>query len=1062
MELEKILESLEKRGITRKQLPKAVQKREGQLVEFNVNKIYNAVYNAAESVGGHDEDKACDVTAEVIKRLNGKRNGVETVDSLNEITVNTLNDMGYDGVAHAFHDYSKKRKIVRDTLGVVGSTKGKGSTDSFLMVSSFSSEASSGWDRNRIVRSLIDESGIDLDSAKSIAKVVENNIVLSQFPMVTTQLIRELAHTEMLKRGMVENAGKYQNLGIPQSDLENILFSKNKENSNIQANNPEAVAFSISGRMSKDYALNSLFTKDIAKAHTAGEIHLHDLDLPFRVYCSAHSLEYLKKYGLKLDNLQTASSPAKHTEALTGHLNTFFAAMQAYYAGALGVGYTNIFYSTLLKDDLDEKGMNKIDLLHNKNEELKGKIVKLKEEGKDVSLLEELVAEESFKIIDYKKEPMSILTDDEIDGFMKQRAQELIYASSQNAFSRGGQTLFIDFNIHTGVPHYMKDTPAIVPGGKYAMVRDGKRVLLDERKLEEKTASGYNLIELVDGNGRVVMKEKIEEKHGMKNLIQEWNLNEGEKPVVYGDYDKISKRFAKNMLKVWERGDRDGQPFAFPKCDFHVSEETFSDPEQEELLKFATEIASKNGSPYFIFDRDEVTLAACCRLKTAIEDNYVLKHPESIRFCGFQNVTINIPQAAYRAGKNGKKNLEGFFEELDKTMDIAVKAHLQKKEFIKTLQQPGLPQWQTGKPSADGQPYIDLDKATYIVGTIGLNEAIQYLTGKELHELTNEEFTDYALRTIAHMNVKAKEHGKEHGLKFSIEESPAESAARRLSKMDLTLYPESKEFVQGNIAEDRTYYTNSIHVRADAPVDLVSRIEMQSKFHPAIESGAIIHAFIGEERPDNQSIYNLVKKTYENTQSAQLTISPEFTVCRSCSKTHKGLVDTCPECGNKDKATLKGMTRIVGYYSFIDNWNPSKTEELKARQRGDYGVINQQNQPIEMPSLKNANGNVHAYIIGKTGCSVCENLEENLGKANNRLEKDGYGFGITTYKADKEDGLTKAMLAGINLSKVPSLVILDENSNEIYRNETTYRDGKAKLIKGSEVEQAIRNYYSAK
>ena len=49
---------------------------------------------------------------------------------------------------------------------------------------------------------------------------------------------------------------------------------------------------------------------------------------------------------------------------------------------------------------------------------------------------------------------------------MKQRAQELIYASSQNAFSRGGQTLFIDFNIHTGVPHYMKDTPAIVSGGK--------------------------------------------------------------------------------------------------------------------------------------------------------------------------------------------------------------------------------------------------------------------------------------------------------------------------------------------------------------------------------------------------------------------------------------------------------------------------------------------------------------------------------------------------------------------------------------------------------------------
>ena len=36
-----------------------------------------------------------------------------------------------------------------------------------------------------------------------------------------------------------------------------------------------------------------------------------------------------------------------------------------------------------------------------------------------------------------------------------------------------------------------------------------------------------------------------------------------------------------------------------------------------------------------------------------------MKHPESIRFCGFQNVTINLPQAAYRA--KGKED-EGTFD----------------------------------------------------------------------------------------------------------------------------------------------------------------------------------------------------------------------------------------------------------------------------------------------------------------------------------------------------------------------------------------------------------------
>ena len=53
------------------------------------------------------------------------------------------------------------------------------------------------------------------------------------------------------------------------------------------------------------------------------------------------------------------------------------------------------------------------------------------------------------------------------DKELKQEAQYLIFSSSQNAFSRGGQTLFLDFNLHTGIPSYLADVPAIGPGGKY-------------------------------------------------------------------------------------------------------------------------------------------------------------------------------------------------------------------------------------------------------------------------------------------------------------------------------------------------------------------------------------------------------------------------------------------------------------------------------------------------------------------------------------------------------------------------------------------------------------------
>ncbi|MEA2071638.1 MAG: anaerobic ribonucleoside-triphosphate reductase [Asgard group archaeon] len=42
---------------------------------------------------------------------------------------------------------------------------------------------------------------------------------------------------------------------------------------------------------------------------------------------------------------------------------------------------------------------------------------------------------------------------------------------------------------------------------------------------------------------------------------------------------------------------------------------------------------------------------------------------------------------------------------------------------------------------------------------------------------------------------------------------------------------------------------------------------------------------------------------------------------------------TCPYCGSHN---VYGMSRVVGYFSKIDNWNKSKKAELKRRQEGNY------------------------------------------------------------------------------------------------------------------------------
>lgn len=804
-------------------MTKTIKKREGQLVEFDKKKIIEAIFAAMLAVGEENKTISEKVTNHVIAKLEKRfKDKVPQVEEVQDEVEEVLIREGMVKVAKAYILYRDRRSRIRESLKVRKKVENhESTTDLSLLVSTPTSEDIFPWDRKKIVQALVKEAELSLNVSTKIAKAVEKKLFDLGLSEISTSLIRELVDNELFARGYEHKWRKQKIIGMPTFDLKQLFLSKSKENSNIGNNNPEAINLTIAENTIKQYMLQEVFSKEVSNAHLKGWIHIHDLGYP-RIYCSGHSLEFLKKYGLELENLDTSSAPAKHTRTLTGHLNTFLASMQAYYAGALGIGYLNIMYAPFL-----------------------------------VNL--------PFKEI-------------------KQEAQYLIFSGSQNAFSRGGQSLFLDFNVHLGIPHYLRNIPAIGPGGKY---------------------TGKN----------------------------------------YGEYEKESQLFLKALMEVWREGDCHGKVFAFPKMDLHIDSKSFEDLKQKELLKYACETASENGSPYFIFDRDDISLAACCRLKTEITDQEMILHPEKLRFAGIQNVTINLPQCAYKAYPDNKifapfldtKNadsIELFLEKIDKALHLSVKAHLQKKKFLKMMMENSDgPLWQIGKIAQDGRPYVNLDEGTYLIGLIGLNEAVQHITGKQLHE--SENVFKLGLKIVSFMSLKCREYSKKFNLKLSLEESPAESAAGRLAKIDLREFPDSKKVIKGNSNGDESYYTNSIHFAAAAPVDLITRIIKQSKFHPLIKSGAIIHAFVGESRPSPESIYNLVKKVWENTQCSQLTISPEFTICNTCSEVSRGLQENCIGCGSED---LYGVTRIVGYYSKITNWNKNKIGELKDRHSGNYKV----------------------------------------------------------------------------------------------------------------------------
>ena len=875
------------------------RKRDGLIVPFQREKITAAIRKAAESVSRHGGviapvDMPEQITDHVLEQLsqpqseyfvaldaNGHR--IAHIEDVQDLVEVVLAEQGYAAVVAAYKRYRKLRELAREHIRVREDhhNAAKDVTDaSLLLVESVSTDETLPWNRSRIVKQLTEKIRLPVELAISVSKAVENQVISGGMKTVNTKLIRELVNNELAARGYQAELQDLSLYSVPRDYLDQLMFTKSVENSNIVNNNPEAVNLGIAELILKQWAMDTIFSPEVKHAHNTGAIHLHDLGYPHRVYCSSHSVEYVKKYGLQgLSNLNTESKPARSASVLTGHLNTFLASMQSNYAGALGLAYLNILYAPYL-------------------------------EGMDASHL-------------------------------KQVAQELIFNGSQNAFSRGGQTLFLDFNIHSGVPSYLKDVPAVGPGGRYMLqTAEGRRISLTEHRLEETTPAGWHLMELYAieaGQRRLVLREMLDAQKGVgyDKDVAGALAERGEHIVTYGDYARIAQDFSRALLEVWEEGDKNGRVFEFPKCDFHISDETFTDPEQYAIFLRACEVASRNGSTYFIFDRDAVTLSACCRLRTTIQDNYLLRHPESLRFCGFQNVTVNIPQAAYLAARKGRKDLGGLLEEVDRLLNIAVQAHLQKKAKIaEMIDGPGRPLWQIGKTACDGKPYVELDKCTYILGLIGVNDAVQFLLGRQLHE--DQQAMDMALKIVAHMFLRVREFTAKYGLKFSLEESPAESAARRLAKADLVFFPdEARGIVKGD-NEDVAYYTNSIHLTAEAEVGLVERISQQSQFHSLIESGAIIHAFVGEEQPAPESIARLVKETFFRTQSAQLTISPEFTYCNACGHNMRGLHEKCAVCHSDN---VEQETRVVGYFSKIKNWNKSKRYgELLARHRGRYRV----------------------------------------------------------------------------------------------------------------------------
>ena len=96
-------------------MPTSVRRRSGELIAFDIRKVENAIYAAAQAVGGRDRDEAARMAAVVSAYLD-EHHATHTpnVEDIQDIVEQALMRAGHTHTARAFILYREKRRIERE------------------------------------------------------------------------------------------------------------------------------------------------------------------------------------------------------------------------------------------------------------------------------------------------------------------------------------------------------------------------------------------------------------------------------------------------------------------------------------------------------------------------------------------------------------------------------------------------------------------------------------------------------------------------------------------------------------------------------------------------------------------------------------------------------------------------------------------------------------------------------------------------------------------------------------------------------------------------------------
>lgn len=379
---------------------------------------------------------------------------------------------------------------------------------------------------------------------------------------------------------------------------------------------------------------------------------------------------------------------------------------------------------------------------------------------------------------------------------------------------------------------------------------------------------------------------------------------------------------------------------AFPKLLYVLEEDNIHENSKYwYLTKLAAECTAKRMVPDYISEKKMLEMKIdkngngncypCMGCRSFLTP-YVDPETNKPKYYGRFNqgvVTINLVDVALSSDGDFDK----FWKIYDERLELCHKAlQLRHERLAKATSDVAPILWQYGALARlnKGESIHKLlhgGYSTISLGYAGLYECVKFMTG---HSHTdNGKGKTFAIEVMKKLNDSCKKWKEAEDIDYSVYGTPIESTTYKFAKCL------KKRFGTIKGITDKGYITNSYHVPVFEEIDAFSKLKLESEFQSLSPGGAISYVETPNLQNNLEVVLQLIKYIYNNIMYAELNTKSDY--CQKCGYTGEILIDDnlewyCPECGNRDHATLNVARRTCGYIG-TNFWNKGRTQEIKER-----------------------------------------------------------------------------------------------------------------------------------